>query len=281
VLQSYGNIVRFLGRTAPLAAALFLAAASAAAADTSELYQATAIVTGTGEVNRRLGLAMCLEEVLVKVSGDARLIGDERVVALMAKAGALVSEFRYRDRFAHRPINDEQGTRDRPHDLTVDFDRAKIDAELARLGRKPWTAPRPRLVVFLGVNNGAVTYALAGDGERGADQRDALAAAARQVALPMTLPNQAALASARASYESLAASDPANFNAAAKAAGGDLALVGRLAWSDKAMGWIAEWGLASGGKAYRWQISGVSFDDAFRSAMRGAAQVLSGNGQPR
>ena len=26
--------------------------------------------------------------------------------------------------------------------------------------------------------------------------------------------------------------------------------------------------------------SGVSFDDAFRNALRGAAQVLSGNGQP-
>jgi hypothetical protein len=27
-------------------------------------------------------------------------------------------------------------------------------------------------------------------------------------------------------------------------------------------------------------VRGVSFDDAFRNALRGAAQVLSGNGQP-
>ncbi|TIW55589.1 MAG: DUF2066 domain-containing protein, partial [Mesorhizobium sp.] len=37
---------------------------------------------------------------------------------------------------------------------------------------------------------------------------------------------------------------------------------------------------ADGGKTYRWQVRGVSFDEAFRVAMRGAAQVLSGNGQP-
>ena len=34
------------------------------------------------------------------------------------------------------------------------------------------------------------------------------------------------------------------------------------------------------GKTYRWQVRGVSFDEAFRVAMGGAAQILSGNGQP-
>jgi hypothetical protein len=62
--------------------------------------------------------------------------------------------------------------------------------------------------------------------------------------------------------------------------GGDQALAGSLVWSDEALGWIAEWRLASGGKLYRWKVSGVGFDDAFRNALRGAAQVLSGNGAP-
>ncbi|TIT43144.1 MAG: DUF2066 domain-containing protein, partial [Mesorhizobium sp.] len=37
---------------------------------------------------------------------------------------------------------------------------------------------------------------------------------------------------------------------------------------------------ATDGKTYSWQVRGVSFDEAFRVAMRGAAQILSGNGQP-
>ena len=45
-------------------------------------------------------------------------------------------------------------------------------------------------------------------------------------------------------------------------------------------GWIAEWRLNAAGQIYAWRVSGVSFDDAFRNALRGAAQVLSGNGQP-
>ncbi|MFO0989848.1 MAG: DUF2066 domain-containing protein [Alphaproteobacteria bacterium] len=169
----------------------------AAAQEAEPLYRAVAIVTGTGEANRRLGLAMCLEEVLVKVSGDARLVGDRRVSALARRADTLVGTFSYRDRFAHRPINDEQGTRDRPHDLTVDFDPAKIDAELAALGLQPWTAARPRLVAFVAVNNGAAAYS----------SRPAASAApisappslrGAPVAVPVALPSEAALAAAGA-----------------------------------------------------------------------------------
>ncbi len=251
------------------------------AQDADSLYRAVAIVTGTGEANRRLGLALCLEEVLVKVSGDARLAGDRRVAALARRADTLLGKFSYRDRFAHRPINDEQGTRDRPHDLTVDFDPAKIDAELAALGRRPWTASRPRLVAYVAVNNGAIAYVLARDVERGREQRDAFAAAARQVAIPVTVPDTAGLAAAEATVSRLATIDPAMLDAAAKSAGGDQALVGRLLWSDQARGWIAEWRLAFEGRLYRWQIRGVSFDDAFRNGMRGAAQILSGHGRPK
>ncbi len=275
------RLLRSAGEIAALVLAFLGAVPVAAAQDTDSLYRAVAIVTGTGEANRRLGLALCLEEVLVKVSGDARLVGDRRVAALARRADTLVSKFSYRDRFAHRPINDEQGTRDRPHDLTVDFDPAKIDAELAALGRRPWTASRPRLVAYVAVNNGAVAYMLARDAERGREQREAFAAAARQVAIPITIPDTAGHAAAEATVSRLAAVDPAMLDAAAKSTGGDQALVGRLLWSDRARGWIAEWRLAFESKLYRWQVRGVSFDDAFRNGMRGAVQILSGHGRPK
>ena len=58
------------------------------------------------------------------------------------------------------------------------------------------------------------------------------------------------------------------------------ALAGSIVWSDKELGWIADWRLAANGATYRWQVRGVNFDEAFRVAIRGAAQILSGNGQP-
>jgi len=44
---------------------------------------------------------------------------------------------------------------------------------------------------------------------------------------------------------------------------------------------VADWRLAPTGETYHWQVRGVSFDEAFRVAMRGAVQILSGNGAPQ
>ena len=97
-----------------------------------------------GRGGRRFGFPLCLEQVLVKVSGDPRLIGDPEVATLAGQAATFVTDFAFRDRMAGIPVHDEQGTRDRPYDLTVRFDPAKIDAALRSLGREPWSASRPR-----------------------------------------------------------------------------------------------------------------------------------------
>jgi hypothetical protein len=267
---------------ASLATMLILVCGTASAGYLDDLYQAQIIVTGQGVENRRLGFAESLERVLVKVSGDPRLIGDPGVAELAGQAGAFVAGFHYHDRMSGIPVHDEQGSRDRPYDLTVSFHPAKIDAALQLLGREPWSASsRPRLVMFLGVRIGTTRYVLASDGDHGRDQRDALAAAAGRFGMPTGLPDQATLAEASLSYQRLPAIDLPSLNATAKMIGGDLALVGSLLWSEEALGWVADWRVGTQGKGYQWQIRGVSFDEAFRNAMSGAAQILSGHGQPR
>ena len=128
-----------------------------------ELYQAKPIVTGTGETNRQIGFALAFEDVLVKVSGDPRLLDDPRVDELAKDAGSYVTEFRYRDRMEGIPIHDEQGSHDRPHDLTTIFSPEKIDAVLASLGSRPWTEPRPTITLFLARHQGARSFVLASD----------------------------------------------------------------------------------------------------------------------
>jgi hypothetical protein len=257
------------------AAALLLAGAAACAAEVDDLTVARAFVTGQGEVNRTAAFASALAEVLVKVSGDPRLFGDPRVAALAAQAGGMVAGFRYRDRLEGIPNHDEQGTRDRPYELTVTFDRARIDAALRGLGRTPWGATRPRVAVVVVLRTAALTAVLASDGTRGRDQRDSLLEAAQRRGVPVVLPNEAVAAGFGG------VTDPDRLAVAARALGGEATLVGSLAWSDAALGWVATWRLDSGGRSHRWQVGGVTFDDAFRNAMGGAAQILSGNGEPQ
>jgi hypothetical protein len=267
-----------LGFAAAALAAALVFPAVAAEMNRSSLYRAQSVTNGTGEVNRALGLAPCLEEVLVKVSGDPRLIGDPRVAEMTPHAADYVTGFVYRDLLNGRPPNHEQGTYDRPQYLTADFDRDKIDALLASLGRKPWPLTRPDVVAFFEIEpmrGDRFTLARAGGERLAVDMRLALGAAAERTGLPLQLPQQDEVDTIRQEKP-----EPGALADVARTLGGDPLLVGTIAWREEALGWIGDWQLGYKGKDYRWQVRGVSFDDAFRNAVRGTAQILSGNGQP-
>ncbi len=263
---------------------LLLCCGVAVAADDAsdaDLYQSQAVVTGRGDTNRALGLAQCLQDVLVKVSGDPRLIGDPAAIALGANVAGLVTRFEYHDRLSGQPIHDEQGSYDRPQDLTVYFNKTALDSSLNLLGRQPWRAARPRVAVFLDIRPPKRVFVMTGDDDEDADMRSALQAAATKVGLPIALPTKAQLAQKGWTVQTLPTADLTKLNAVAKAGIGDTAFSGELVWSNEAMGWVADWRINGQHKTFHWQIRGVGFDDAFRNGMRGALQVLSGHGQPQ
>ena len=257
---------------------LFLLASVAQAAPDDHLYTGRSIVTGIMEETRGHGVVSALRDVLVKVSGDPRLLDDPKAQAIADDAVSYVESYSYRDLLAGIPIHDEQGTRDRPFELTVVFDRRVVDLALASLGRKPWLAKRPRLVMVLAVRLNEMRYLLASDSLPGRTQRESLDAVSWQTGMPVVLPDEAALAQAGVTLDNIVTLDA---QALAAAVGGDLPLSGTLEWSQGTLGWRATWRLVSGGQDHTWSIRNVSFDDAFRSALRGSAQILSGNGAPK
>jgi hypothetical protein len=245
-----------------------------AAEPIATLYSAKAIVTGTGEKNRALGFRDCLERVLVRVSGDQRLAARPEVATLRARAGRFVQSFSYRDRLAGKPIHDEQGTYDRPHDLTCFYDRAVVDRLLSALGSRPWLAERPRLAIFLDVKRDGEAYRVSRDNDRDAAMRESFALGAAPLAMTVAFPD------ARGADIDVSEPGSPELRSRAKAAGADLPLVGRLVWSDADLGWVATWRFSAAGQEHAWTVRGVNFDEAFRAALRGAAQILSGNGAP-
>jgi hypothetical protein len=261
------------------------------AAATDDLYRSVAIVTGTRVETRGLGFSQALGDTLVKLTGDQTIVDDPRFVAHAARAGDYVARFSYRDRKEGKPLIDEQGTYDRPHDLTVIFDPDRIDALARELGREPWRAARPRVVMFVGVENikfangkGTPTsYMLASDGtaDRSADMREALTAAAVKAGMPVVLPTLEQLQSRGWTAKTLAGASPSGLVAVARQNGGEVALAGHMVFSEKTLGWVATWHLERNGNSYGWWVRGVNFDAAFRNALFGAAQVLSGHGAPK
>ena len=222
------------------------------------LYAARSLVSGSGAATRGDAVISCFRRVLVKVSGDPSLLEDERVLPFEPLAAAMVEDFAYQDRMSDIPHHDEQGTRDRPFDVSMSFEPAKVDAVLTLLGSLPYRGPRPKLVVRVMVEDRGARFPLTADAEADEQQREALLAAADRFAMRVVLPDSTAIGAP-----------------AADAA----VLSGTLVWDEAAFGWVGKWRFAwkgLRGGAREWGISGVSFDDAMRDAVGGSLAALAG-----
>lgn len=270
-----------LNRRTLLALGSAAALTSPASADpVAELYQARTIVTGRRPETRIPGMVRCLSQVLVRVSGDPRLARHALLAELSTAPEAAVTNYAYRDLYAFRPIRDEQGTRDRPYEMTVSYDLAKVDAILARMGSRPWLAERPRLVVFLAVHHIGSTFMLTSMADQGELMRESFKDAAWNAAMEVVIPSPATIAAAGLTTETARDTKLAPLLAFVDRKVGQVPLVGTLDWSKQLLAWKATWRLEAAGREHGWAVEGVNFDAAFRNGVGGAAQVLSGNGDP-
>ncbi len=251
-----------------------------ALAAANPLYQARTIVTGRRDETRIPGLKLCLVQVLVRVSGDPRLETHPLLAELAQAPEEAVTHTSFRDLYAFRPIKDEQGTRDRPHEMTVEYDQAKIDTLLRKLGSRPWLSDRPRLVVFLAVKHIGSSYVLSTTNDVGALQRQSFEAAAWKFGMQVTLPSERLLTQSGLSFETLPSTPLATLQGLVDSSVGDTPLSGTLTWSRELLGWRSVWHLNYQGAEQHWRSDGGNFDAAFRNAIGGAAQIFSGNGTP-
>lgn len=259
---------------ASLSGCMVLPAVSAArpSGSAGSLYRCSVIVTGTDMRNRPSAMGQCLRRVMAKVSGDPALADDPRLEEIASKAGTLAESFAYFDRMSDIPHHDEQGSRDRPFDLVVEFDPAKVDAALTAMGSTAWRN-RPALVVAVRVKDQeGDEYRLSADDADGERQREALFAAADRFGLRVILLPEQELPAENAAGPGIVARAARTVRSTELAA-----LTGTLVWSDADAGWAGNWHVAQGGRERSWSIRGVSFDDAFRNAIGGAAAVLSGH----
>ncbi len=264
---------------------LTLAAAAAlggpARADAvADLYQGRTIVTGRRPETTNPGLLRCLAQVLVRVSGDPRLAQHPGLAQFADAPKTAVKTFSYRDLYAFRPIKDEQGTRDRPYEMTVEYVPSEIDAILTKLGSKPWLGERPRLVVFLAVHHIGTTFMLNSMIDQGELMRESFQDAAWNAAMEVVIPAPETIARSGLTVDGTPGVKIAALLPFVDGKVGQVPLVGQLDWSKPLLAWKARWRLASGGTERSWGIEGVNFDAAFRNGVGGAAQILSGNGTP-
>ncbi|CAN5388316.1 DUF2066 domain-containing protein [soil metagenome] len=257
--------------------------ASGAADLLPDLYNSAAIVTGQELPNRIAAASVALPRVLVKVSGDPSVAADPKVKLYADRAINMLAGFTYRDQMAGIPVRDEQGTRDRPYDLTLQFDPVKIGEILQKLGRRPWSGARPKVVVVFSLDQGA-WYTVSSDDMRSLGPREALYNASERAGLDVALPTADQISTKLNGMKPFEVpAETREYLAVALVpvtSGSHVVLTGEAVWDDDILGWRTDWQIAANGKIIRWRIERVSYDEAFRNGLIGAAQILSGHGVP-
>ena len=265
--------LRALAALAALTAILIEGGGPARSVEVEDLYRAQAIVTGTEEPERTRGFRAAFVDLVVKLTGDARLSDGVRLRPLLDDPHRFVESFEYEDRMKGIPVHDEQGTRERPHFLRTRFKQAEVDAALKGLGLKIWPAERPLVAVWLGVRTAAGAYVLSAGGPEGYGQRLVIEETAARRGLPVRLP-EAAGGKTAARFDDIAAGDVAKMTAASQGAGA--LLIGVLSAVPDGY-WDMDWRLTDGSRSRAWSLERVSFDTALRNGFETAALVLSGN----
>lgn len=263
-------------RLAILATLLIASVPAARAAEVADLYRAETIVTGTQEPERTRGFRAGLVDVLVKLTGDARLAEGDALAGLLEEPHRYVEWFEYEDRMKGIPVHDEQGTRDRPHFLRMRFEAAAIDREMAALGLAKWPAQRPLLAVWLAIRSGLGDYVLSASGSDGYGQRAVILETAARRGVPVWLPERWD-AGAPVTLAEVEAREVAKIGGESGEA--DALLVGTLSTAADGY-WDIAWHFAWRDVSHDWTRQRVSFDTALRDGLQTAALILSGTLSP-
>jgi hypothetical protein len=232
-----------------------------------DLYRAETIVTGQGEPERLRGFRVGAEEAVVKLTGDATLLGSEKLAPIIERSATLVQDFTYEDRMKGIPVHDEQGTRDRPHFLRIRFDKTKFDAALAEAGLKRWQGERPVLAVWLGIKDARSAIVLSAEGPEGYGQREVLKEASKKRGVPIVLPKPGQSA---VSYETIAKGEAGTLRQEAERLGADGLLYGTLDFNGD-VAWNTRWTVSGKDTEATWTMKGVTFDTALKGAIERSA----------
>lgn len=248
---------------------MILSLCPAWAAPVDGLYRGEAIVTGRDDDEERArGLREALAEVVVKLSGDARLTAHPYLSTLLEQAPQLVERLSYDDRLAKKTLMDEQGTRQRSYRMTVQFRSDAVDRLLEALGVRPWPAERPLVLVLLAVQDLRGAYVLSSEDDRGWGQRQAFMDIARRRGVPLVLPRMGPDDQAALEKGGGIAALQQDYRAAA-------VLMGSMTMRPEGT-WDTGWTLLREGLPEVWNVENSTFDRAIQDGVERTARYLAG-----
>jgi hypothetical protein len=283
------SIMRRLFAVSACAAAVLVASATARAVEMPGLYQAEVPVTGQSAAERESASRTALEEVLVKVSGNADVAQLPQLESLLSHAEQWVQRYQYRSAppppaaaqpataVPAAPVTETPPAADSPladaapaptQLLWESFDRQTINQHLYDAGVSVWGGNRPATLLWLAIGDGGARYLVGGDNRP--DMQAMVNSEARRRGLPLNVPlldlqDQGALAVADVWGDF--------FDMIFKASERyqpDAILVGRV-YAVAGDQWQSHWTLYDSGNAASWESGQGTQQAAIKAGVAGAA----------
>ena len=165
-------------------AAGLLVSGAVRAAEVPGLYEAEVAVADQSAAVRLAASRTALEEVLVKVSGNADIAQLPQLEPLLSRAEQWVQRYQYR---AAPPAGTTTDTPAAPSQLLWEsFDRQTINQRLYEAGVPVWGVNRPATLLWLVIGDGGERYLVGGDNRP--DVQAMVNTQARRRGLPLSVP---------------------------------------------------------------------------------------------
>lgn len=232
-------------------AILLLSCTEAWSAKVSGLYQAEVPIAGEGTAQRNEAIGRAFADMLVKVTGN------RRIVALGGLEQELGKASRYVQQYSYRMDEPGPGTGDGAPQryLKVFFDAGAVDRLLTERQLPVWSANRPNILIWMGIEQRGKRRLLVS--EQDPAVRRSIEGASGNRGLPIVFPIMDLEDQGSLQVADLWGDFDSNIRAASRRYGTDLILTGRLVKVAKGF-WRGHWRLYQGQGALNWNNQGNS-----------------------
>ncbi len=240
---------------------MLLVAAPLQAARVNDLFQAEVSAAGRDSTSRDAALRQALQEVLVRVTGSARFVGQASAETLLQQPGRYVEQFR----FSEDPEREQLR-------LWVQFDGVALAREVRRAGLSYWGSERPDVLLWLAVDDRGRRYLVSDAAQTAA--ADAVARAARLHGLPITLPLMDLQDQNAVKFTDVWGGFLGPVESASQRYRPQVILVGKLDRSGAGGGWRGSWRLLAAGSQQGWSAHGSNLHAAVGEGVGDATEWL-------
>lgn len=252
-----------------------LAGGVAQAGKVDDLYIAGVPVTRQDPDERSAAIMTALTQVLIKITGEARLEERPEVRELLRSASGFVQQFRYEKKTQASPLPNQP-----PIEalyLRVQFDPVTVNEALRKRGLPVWGDLRPSTLIWLAVEQGSQRYLVSADSDPEVVTiiREASGRRGIPVLLPLLdLEDQAAL-----SIADVWGNFRASVLRASQRYQPDAILVGRVYRQGNGL-WEAAWAFYHDGNTSSWISAGAFSSQVLFQGLDGAADLLAARFAP-